>query len=100
MSKTPEFPSNAIVMGSAAGDFPPWTDSQRDAQIEASRLAWMQLVRALHEQGVLDMHVVQGNLEMMEWVFSEKPDQAQAAYWYRETIAYMRAKTPPFVKKG
>lgn len=76
MSDTPE---HSILIGAPGPDFPPWTDAQRDAQIEALRFGYLELVKTLHEAGVLDMAKLNANLGNAEWIYAGKsPDTLQA----------------------
>lgn len=97
-----EIPKNAIIMGGEPADFPPWTDAQRDAQIEALRFAFCELAAALHEQGALDIQRVNANLGNAQWIYADKsPDTQNAVRWMTDTLAYMRTKLgPPGQSRG
>jgi hypothetical protein len=48
---------------------PPWSDVQKDAQIEALRYAWFALTRTLHNEVFWILKDVQTELEDGTWVF-------------------------------
>ena len=81
----------SIIMTSDASAFPPWTAAQRDAQIEAQRFAYLELVFALHRQGVLDMNKIE--IHRDEPPFHKNPETSQVVDWYADTLAYMRLKS-------
>lgn len=89
-------PDGAIVIGGDPVDYPPWTDDQRDAQIEALRFAFCELAASLHEQGVLDIQQVNASLGNAEWIYADKsPDTLSAVRWIVDNLAYMRTKLKP-----
>lgn len=93
-------PDGAIVMGGHSADFPPWTDDQRDAQIEALRYAVCELAATLHEQGTLDIQKVNASLGNAEWLYADKsPDTLNAVRWIADTLAYMRTKRAPRTRR-
>ncbi len=76
--------------------FPPWVSDQRDAQIEALRFAFLELARALHEHGALDMNAVSGNLGNGQWLYAGKsPDTAAAVAWLADSLAATRGELGP-----
>ena len=100
MREIPKFPKNALLLGTEAeGAFPPWTDEQRDAQIVIARLAWFELVRTLHERGIVNMKEIQTSLDEACWMFEDNSPKEEVLYWYRETLASSSVKMPPFVQK-
>ena len=89
------YPKNALLMGTEEGAHPPWNDTQRDAQIEALRFGFCELVTALTETGVLDAQRVLEGLGQSGWLYADKkPDTHAAAMWLADTIDYMRSKRP------
>lgn len=92
-------PENAILTGGNPGDFPPWTDAQRDAQIEALRYAFLRLASALHRNGTLDSAVLQPDLDEAEVWFEGEADTRAAVRYLAETLAYMRLKQGPAPKR-
>lgn len=94
-----KLPKNAILIGRNPEDFPPWTDAQRDAQIEALRFAYCDLAKTLHEQGVLDMQEASASLSSSEWLFEgNSPGTLKAVRWLAGTLDYMRTKQGPLVR--
>jgi hypothetical protein len=95
------YPKNAIPMGAEPGAYPPWTDSQRDAQIEALRFAFCELVSALNSSGVLDAQQVLAGLGNSGWLYADKKPNTHAAVdWLADTIDYMRSKNLGPQSKG
>ncbi len=92
-----EFPKGSLMFASE-DDVPPWSDVQKDAQIEALRYAWFALTRTLHNEGILDMKDVQTELEDGTWVFQDSPTK-DAVNYFVSTTAYMHSKMNPFVKR-
>lgn len=87
------YTKNSIVMGAAAGSMPPWTDAQRDAQIEALRAGYIALAEALQTAGVLDMQQLLPALGRVGHIYKDKsPDTYEAVMWLADTIEYTRAK--------
>lgn len=89
------YPKNALLMGEQEGAYPPWTPQQRDAQIEALRFAYCELVNALNATGLLDAQQVLAGLGHSQWLYADKkPDTHAAVRWLADTIDYMRSKNP------
>jgi hypothetical protein len=95
MTAKPEFEKNTVAFSTEPGSLPPWTDAQRDAQIEALRFAYCELVSALNESGRLDAQQVLEGLAGSDWLYAgKKPDTHAAVRWLVDTIDYMRVKIP------
>jgi hypothetical protein len=89
------YPKNALLMGAEEGGCPPWTDAQRDAQIEALRFGFCDLVAALNASGVLDAQQVLAGLGHACWIYGDKkPDTHATVLRLADTIDYMRSKNP------
>lgn len=87
------YKKNAIVMGAEPGSMPPWTDAQRDAQIEALRAAYIALAETLQTVGALDMQQLLPALGNLGHAYKDKsPDTYDAVMWLADTIEYNRAK--------
>lgn len=92
-----ELPKGALAFASE-GNVPPWSDLQKDAQIEALRHAWFVLARTLHNQGILDLKEIQKELENDAWLFQDTPTR-DAADYFVSTTAYINSKMNPFEKQ-
>lgn len=74
-------------------DFPPWTDAQRDAQIQALRDAFCMLAADLATRGVLPIEqVLEAVGRAIPLDKDSYPDRAAAALWLADTIDYIAAK--------
>lgn len=73
-----------IVTGGPAEDYPPWTDAQRDAQIEALRFAYCDLVQELHRAGRVDAHELADNLDIAPGIFL---DSSKDTLWAIQSLS-------------
>jgi hypothetical protein len=85
-----------ILMSSEAKEFPPFSDAQKDAWIEAQRFVLLELTALLHTQGVIDSDHLADELRKAEWMYKDKPQTQECVDWYTQTLQYQRMKLGQF----
>lgn len=88
-----DYPKNAILISDDTGMYPPYSKERQDAELEALRYAFCELARCLHEQAVLDLRTLSGQMGNADWIYADKsPRTLESVQSLRDTLDYIRAK--------